>query len=229
MSPSARGSRHDYSEQAARYDRTRGASPSILEPLERALSGVVPGRLLDVAGGTGNYAAALAAGGWTATVFDVSSEMLAHATAKGLTVVRAEAALLPVGDAMVDAVINISALHLMPDWRAALEPDGSFARAARSRSSPTRVRTSTCIGSSSTFRPPAGGPTKNTNPCPRSSPSFQVRALSRSSSPTSATQALRAGLQRLERDLAAGRRPEEEVTPLRARWGDGTIISWSKP
>ena len=44
--------RHDYRDQAARYDRTRGASPSILGPLEHAIAGAPGPTLLDVAGGT---------------------------------------------------------------------------------------------------------------------------------------------------------------------------------
>jgi len=39
---------------------------------------------------------------------------------------------------------------------------------------------------------------------------------------------LAAGLGRLERDLAAGRRPDLEVESLRRRYGDGTVIGWSK-
>lgn len=52
-------SRHDYSVQARTYDRTRSASPSVLGPLRAALAPDPGSRLLDVGGGTGNYAAAL--------------------------------------------------------------------------------------------------------------------------------------------------------------------------
>jgi DNA-binding transcriptional MerR regulator len=55
--------RHDYREQSNRYDQTRAASPSVLDPVRRALAGA-PGRVLyDVGGGTGNYAAAFQAEG----------------------------------------------------------------------------------------------------------------------------------------------------------------------
>jgi hypothetical protein len=37
------------------------------------------------------------------------------------------------------------------------------------------------------------------------------------------------GLDRLAHDLARGRRPDDEVAPLRARYGDGTVIAWTKP
>ena len=112
--------RHDYRHQAARYDRTRGASPSILRPLRAALGS--PGdRLLDIAGGTGNYAAAMRGDGWgSVTVVDHSVEMLARARSKSLHVVRADAALLPIAGASVDAVLIVSALHLVTSWRDAI-------------------------------------------------------------------------------------------------------------
>lgn len=51
--------RHDYREQSSRYDSTRGVSPSVLGPVRDALVGVPGPVLLDVGGGTGNYAVAL--------------------------------------------------------------------------------------------------------------------------------------------------------------------------
>ena len=112
--------RHDYREQAARYDRTRGASPSILEPLERAIAGGPGSSLLDVAGGTGNYSEALRERGHEPCVVDISHHMLERAAAKGLPVVRAGASALPFADTSFDSVINVSALHLVPQWRLAL-------------------------------------------------------------------------------------------------------------
>lgn len=114
------GARLDYRAQARTYDRTRAASPSILEPIVEALA-AAPGRaLLDVGGGTGNYAAALRERGWEPRVLDRSTEMLARAAAKGLAVVRADATCLPLSGAAVDAVTMISMLHLVPGWRGAL-------------------------------------------------------------------------------------------------------------
>jgi hypothetical protein len=81
----------DYSKQAHAYDTTRAASPSVLAPLRQALAGAPGPALLDVGGGTGNYAAALAEDGWQPLVLDRSPEMLAHAAAKGLQTVHAEA------------------------------------------------------------------------------------------------------------------------------------------
>ena len=80
-----------------------------------------PGReLLDVAGGTGNYAAALAGLEYRPTVLDASDAMLERARRKGLAAVRADSSNLPFDDASFDAVVNCSALHLIPAWREAL-------------------------------------------------------------------------------------------------------------
>lgn len=112
--------RHDYSVQARTYDRTRAASPSVLAPLRAALT-TGPGRsLLDVGGGTGNYAAALRDEGFEPVVVDRSAEMLAVSAAKGLAVARGDADTLPMATASVDAVMLVSMLHHVPNWRAAL-------------------------------------------------------------------------------------------------------------
>jgi ubiquinone/menaquinone biosynthesis C-methylase UbiE len=113
----------DYSNQAQGYDSTRAASPSVLAPLREALAGA-PGRaLLDVGGGTGNYALALAGHGWQPTVVDRSAQMLAQARAKGLETVRANATRLPFADASFDAAMLVSMLHHVDD------PDRALAEA----------------------------------------------------------------------------------------------------
>lgn len=110
----------DYSRQAETYDRTRGASPSVLGPLREALAGAPGRRLLDVGGGTGNYALALRDEGWEPLVLDRSAAMLARAAAKGLETREADAQALPVPDACADAVTMISMLHHVDDPARAL-------------------------------------------------------------------------------------------------------------
>lgn len=85
----------DYSRQARRYDETRSASLSVLGPLRRALEGAPGRRVVDIGGGTGNYAGALKREGWEPAVVDRSAEMLMRAAAKGLETVEADAQRLP--------------------------------------------------------------------------------------------------------------------------------------
>ncbi len=110
----------DYSRQALAYDTTRGASPSVLAPLRRALAGAPGPQLADIGGGTGNYALALAGEGWQPTVVDRSAQMLAQAGAKGLETVRANATRLPIADASFDAAMLVSMLHHVDDPAQAL-------------------------------------------------------------------------------------------------------------
>jgi demethylmenaquinone methyltransferase/2-methoxy-6-polyprenyl-1,4-benzoquinol methylase len=124
----------DYGNQARTYDNTRAASPSVLAPLREALSGAHGRRLLDVGGGTGNYAAALRDEGWEPVVADRSPDMLARARAKGLETVEADAEDLPFADASFDAVMCVSMLHHVPDrpralreQRRVLRPGGRLA------------------------------------------------------------------------------------------------------
>lgn len=120
MSMAEQALRHDYSEQADRYDRSRGVSTAVLDSVTAALAGA-PGRvLLDVGGGTGNYAAALRAQGWAPLLIDASPQMRQIAQGKGLPAIPGEAASLPFGDATFDAVTMISMLHQAANWRQAL-------------------------------------------------------------------------------------------------------------
>jgi SAM-dependent methyltransferase len=118
----------DYSRQAERYDETRSASPSVLRPLREALEGAPGHRLADIGGGTGNYALALKREGWEPVVVDRSAEMLAHAAAKGLEVVEADAQRLPFEDESFDASTMISMLHHVEDRGAALAEAGRILR-----------------------------------------------------------------------------------------------------
>src|SRR5690349_18607300 len=130
----------DYSKQAETYDATRGASPSVLAPLREALAGA-PGRtLVDVGGGTGNYAQALAAEGWEPLVVDRSAAMLARAAGKGLATLEGDAQALPLPDASADAVMLVSMLHhveapgrALAEARRILRPGGRLALMAFTR------------------------------------------------------------------------------------------------
>jgi SAM-dependent methyltransferase len=110
----------DYSRQAETYDETRAASPSVLGPLREALAGAPGRRLADIGGGTGNYARALREEGWDPLVIDREPAMLAHAAAKELDTLVADAQRLPLADASVDAAMLVSMLHHVEDPAAAL-------------------------------------------------------------------------------------------------------------
>lgn len=138
--------RHVYDRQAETYDSTRGASPSVLRPLRDALQGAPGHALVDIGGGTGNYARALREDGWDPLVVDLNTAMLARAEAKGLRTLHADAAALPVPDASADAVTMIAMLHHVPDWRAAvgearriLRPGGRLALMGWTREHMERV------------------------------------------------------------------------------------------
>jgi len=256
-------SRHDYRDQAARYDRTRGASPSITGPLVAALEGSPGPFLLDVAGGTGNYAAALRDHGYRPTVVDITAEMLERARTKGLPVVRADATCLPIEDASVDAVMIVSALHLVTDWRSALaearrviRPGGRLAitdytrenlgvhwildyfPSARNSIVPNHIPLADLLADLPGAR---ARPFEFTDLVDASmsalcrrpelllDPGFRMQTSFFESLARNDPAEAGAGIERLERDLGAGRRPDEEVSDLRARVGDGTIIAWPAP
>lgn len=108
--------------QARTYDRTRGASHTVVELLARNLGPAGGRRLLDIAGGTGNYARALSDLGFRVSVVDRSVPMLGRAAAKvgRGNVVVGDAGRLPVGGRCFDAAVLVSALHQFDDQPAAL-------------------------------------------------------------------------------------------------------------
>jgi len=97
----------DYSRQARNYDRTRAASPSIVEALRAAIESAPGRRLADIGGGTGNYAAALTELGWDVLVVDRSPEMLGQADAKGLQTLLASAERLPLDDGQFAVMASV--------------------------------------------------------------------------------------------------------------------------
>ena len=111
----------NYAEQARTYDLTRGASPTLVRLLAKYL-GEAPGRkLLDVAGGTGNYTQAMQARGFDVAIMDVELEMVRRSVPKlgpGRQVVG-DALVLPFRDRTFDSVMMTQAMHLVLDHRRA--------------------------------------------------------------------------------------------------------------
>lgn len=111
----------DYDEQARTYDRTRGASPTVVRALLKHLGSPDGGTLLDIAGGTGTYAQVLEARGFRVTVVDAASAMLARSVPKlgrGRQV-AGDAMALPFRDGTFGCATCIVAIHLFADRSAA--------------------------------------------------------------------------------------------------------------
>jgi SAM-dependent methyltransferase len=90
--------------------------------VDRALRGLLgpgDGRCLEIGCGTGVHAASVRALGWTPIGVDVSAGMLRHARGR-LACVRADAGLLPLADASVDAAIAMMVHTDMPGYPAVL-------------------------------------------------------------------------------------------------------------
>jgi ubiquinone/menaquinone biosynthesis C-methylase UbiE len=112
----------DYDAWAQTYDDTRGASPSVLAPLLDALGPPEDRSLLDIGGGTGNFARALADQGFRVALCDYSLEMARRAAVKlgGSPVAVADACHLPFRDASFDCAISVNVLGHVEDWKAML-------------------------------------------------------------------------------------------------------------
>ncbi|MFT3864460.1 MAG: methyltransferase domain-containing protein [Solirubrobacterales bacterium] len=120
MARTEKALRLDYAEQGRRYDSTRRVSADVLAAVSEAIDPAPGRRLLDVGGGTGNYAAALRDRGWETLVLDPSATMRRQAESKGLATIAGEATALPFAESSFDAVTMVSMIHQVGDWRGAL-------------------------------------------------------------------------------------------------------------
>ncbi len=103
-----------YDRIGAGYDRTRRADPYLTSRLLAHLDLPAGAACLDIACGTGNYTAMLAAAGLRMTGVDASTRMLRAARAKvgdRVTWLQADAAWLPLADRAFDGAICTLALH----------------------------------------------------------------------------------------------------------------------
>ena len=124
---------------ADRYDDTRGYSAAVAERIAQGLMRVGPiaagNQLLEIGIGTGRIALPLLREGVNVTGVDISSRMverlranLAHKQAGEpgrqwgtLTLHMADMTALPFGDDSFDAAVGVHVLHLVPEWRRALD------------------------------------------------------------------------------------------------------------
>lgn len=121
----------NYAVQAETYDRTRGASPSLVRAIGKHLGEGGGRALADIAGGTGNYAQVFAARGFRVTVVDAEPAMLAHAARKlgPSRCVVGDVHRLPLRDGAVDAAMIVVAAHLFEDRQAAFSEARRVVRA----------------------------------------------------------------------------------------------------
>lgn len=108
------------------YDRTRGLPTETTEAQTAQLTGElagVTGPVLEIGVGTGRIAVPLARAGVRILGVDLSAPMLGELAAKGsaAAAVRASATSLPVRAHSAGAVIACHVLHLIADWKQAVE------------------------------------------------------------------------------------------------------------
>ena len=124
-----------YDAVAAEYDGTRSASRSTLGALQGALGRAEGRSLLDIGGGTGNYALVLREAGFRVTVADVSIAMLRRATDKlaAGVAVMGDALRLPFRDGAFDCALSVNVSHHVASWQRHIAEarrvvgDGTFA------------------------------------------------------------------------------------------------------
>jgi ubiquinone/menaquinone biosynthesis C-methylase UbiE len=106
------------------YDKTRGPPGRIMKQLGDTLIGELQGHrmVLDVGVGTGRFAKPLQASGFEVVGVDISGKMLGKAVEKGVdNLFRGDACFLPFVDNSFDVAVCVHILHLICEWKTALQ------------------------------------------------------------------------------------------------------------
>lgn len=108
------------------YERTRALEPEVMDRLVGMIAAELEGRkTLEMGAGTGRFTRPLAAAGIDLVALDISPNMLGKLVesdrSRTIGAVLADATKMPFHDAPFDAVLGIHVLHLIPDWRAAVD------------------------------------------------------------------------------------------------------------
>ncbi|MEO8457231.1 MAG: methyltransferase domain-containing protein [Chloroflexota bacterium] len=113
----------DYDAWAQTYDDSRGASPSVLNPIREALGEPTGRSLLDIGGGTGNFALPLSQAGFRVTLADYSPAMVRQARRKlpDIDFVVMDGSRLPFEDGSFDCAVSVNVLGHIAEWRLALK------------------------------------------------------------------------------------------------------------
>jgi len=106
------------------YDRTRGPSRRVMKQLIKVLIKELSGyrSILDAGVGTGRFAKPLQDNGFDVLGIDIAEKMINKAVRKGMkNLLRADACFLPFKKESFDAAVCIHLLHLICEWRTALQ------------------------------------------------------------------------------------------------------------
>jgi len=106
------------------YDRTRGFPSHAMRQLTQALTVELSGykAILDAGVGTGRYARSLQESGFEVAGIDIARAMIGKAEERGVSdLVLGDACFLPFKNNSFDATVCIHLLHLIREWKAALQ------------------------------------------------------------------------------------------------------------
>jgi len=106
------------------YDETRGMPPRAMENAVKTLVAELKDyeRILDAGVGTGRYAKPLQDSGFEVVGVDISRKMLGKAADKGVeNLFLGDACNLPFKDSFFDAALSFGVLHLISEWKTALQ------------------------------------------------------------------------------------------------------------
>lgn len=111
------------------YDATRSLPPEAAQRvMERVLAATGAGettRFLEIGIGTGRIAAPFITHGYQYSGVDISRAMMAQLRkkfpGKNLNTLQADVTALPFGDASFEVVLAVHILHLVPEWRKAVD------------------------------------------------------------------------------------------------------------
>lgn len=106
------------------YDKTRGPPGQVMRQLIERLREELRGHktILDAGVGTGRFAKPLQASGFEVYGIDIAEKMVNKAVAKGVkNLLRGDVCFLPFKDNSFMATVCIHLLHLISEWRTALQ------------------------------------------------------------------------------------------------------------
>ena len=116
---------------ADRYDTSRSMPEVVMEEIMRAMGKLLPkdSLILDAGVGTGRYALPMQARGYEVVGVDISGRMLKRAKEKGVKdILRGNLRALPFKDKAFDHSMSVHVLHLIEEWRGALDEIGRVTR-----------------------------------------------------------------------------------------------------